>query len=136
MVRAAVGWPAVLICAALLPAVASGQDVKTSQNVSVTLRGIVSATYYAQDATFGLGNGQKAEFATAELVNPANGSRKWVHGGDVRNMRLSLGLAGPEISKGWRANATFEMDFFSSFPGATGTTSAGAFGDEQPQPRL
>ena len=137
MSRASGGWPAGLICLALLPLPALAQEVKTGAGIGITVHGIIGATYYAQDATFGLGNGQKAEFATAELRN-ASGSRKWVHGGDVRNARLTLLLAGPEISRNgkWRANATLEMDFFGSFPGATAATSGGAFGDEQPQPRL
>ena len=118
---------AVLSLAVIGPA--SAQDVNASQGITVNLRGILSATYFAQDADFGLGNGQKAQFVTAERD-------KWVHGGDVRNMRLTLGIGGPEISSGWRANATFEMDFFGAYVGATGATSGGAFGDEQPIPRL
>lgn len=50
--------------------------------------------------------------------------------GDVRNLRLTLGVNGPEVRHGWRANGTFEMDFFGAFVGA------GSFADEQPQPRL
>jgi hypothetical protein len=108
---------------------AFAQAVNANQNISINVRGILSATFFAQDADFGLGNGQKAEFVTAERS-------KWVHGGDVRNMRLTLGINGPEVKPGWRGNATFEMDFFGAIPGATGTTSSGAFGDEQPMPRL
>ena len=106
-----------------IPVSASAQNVTTSQNISITVRGILSGTLFAQDADFGLGNGQKAEFVTAERT-------KWVHGGDVRNARLTLGLTGPEIKTGWRGNATVELDFFGTFAGG------GSFGDEQPQPRL
>jgi hypothetical protein len=102
---------------------AVAQQVTAGQNISITLHGIFSGSLFAQDADFGTGNGQKAEFVTAER-------NKWVHGGDVRNMRLSLAIAGPEVRAGWRANATVEMDFFGAF------TGTGNFADEQPQPRL
>ncbi len=125
MRRIVVARLAVLVAfvVATLPAPASAQDVKTSQNISITIRGILSGTLFAQDADFGLGNGQQGEFVTAERD-------RWVHGGDVRNLRLGLGLAGPEIKTGWRGNANIEIDFFGAFAGG------GAFGDEQPQPRL
>ena len=112
-----------LAAVAVLSTPALAQDVKANQGISVTIRGILSGTFFAQDADFGLGNGQKAQYVTAER-------NKWVHGGDVRNMRLSLALAGPEVKPGWRGNATVELDFFGAF------ASGGAFGDEQPQPRL
>ncbi len=102
---------------------AVAQQVTTGQSISITLHGIFSGSLFAQDGDFGTGNGQKAEYVTAERSN-------WVHGGDVRNMRLSLAVAGPEIRPGWRANATVEMDFFGAF------AAGGNFGDEQPQPRL
>src|SRR5438046_2813659 len=54
----------------------------------------------------------------------------WIHGGDARNTRFTVALAGPEVTKGWRGNATAELDFFGTFAGT------GAFADEQPQPRL
>lgn len=101
----------------------TAQAVTTSQGISVTVRGILSGTLFAQDADFGLGNGQQGQFVTLERD-------KWVHGGDVRNMRLTLGLTGPEIKRGWRGNATVELDFFGAF------AAGGNFGDEQPQPRL
>lgn len=123
MLRRPVGWSLPLLALVLQTSPALGQDVKAGQDISITIHGILSGTLFAQDADFGLGNGQKAEFVTAERD-------KWVHGGDVRNMRLSLGLNGPAISGSWRANANFEMDFFGPF------ASGGAFGDEQPVPRL
>jgi hypothetical protein len=112
---------AVLSLTLAVPAVA--QQVTTSQNISISVRGIFSGTLYAQDANFGTGNGQKAQYVTGEVAD-------WFHGGDVRNMRLTLGLTGPEVKRGWRGNATVEMDFFGAF------TGAGNFADEQPQPRL
>ena len=121
-------WLAVVAVLAALavpiaPATAFAQDVKTTQGVTVTVHGIVDATFFAQDADFGLGTGQKANYVTLER-------RHWIHGGDARNTRLSVALAGPEIGNGWRGNATAELDFFGTFAGT------GAFADEQPQPRL
>jgi hypothetical protein len=118
-----------LLASIAAPPPTDAQQVATSQNISITVRGIFSGTLFAQDADFALGNGQKAEWVAAERD-------KWVHGGDVRNMRLTFGLTGPEIKRGWRGNATVELDFFGLFPGATATTSGGAFGDEQAVPRL
>ncbi len=112
-----------LTAVAALSTPALAQNVTTTQGVSITLRGIVDATFFAQDADFGLGTGQKANYVTLERAN-------WIHGGDARNTRLTVALAGPEVSKGWRGNATVELDFFGTFAGA------GAFADEQPQPRL
>ena len=113
-------WLAAVV---VLPVTALAQDVKTTQGVSITLRGILDATVFAQDADFGLGTGQRANYVLVERPH-------WINGGDARNTRLTLGLAGPEVSKGWRGNATVELDFFGAFNGV------GAFADEQPQPRL
>lgn len=101
------------------------QEVKAGGRETITLRGIVGASMYLQDANFGLGNGQKAQFVTEDLEDDA-----WWHGGDVRNVRLTLAFNGPEVVDDWRANAMVEMDFFGPF------SAGGAFGDEQPQPRL
>lgn len=100
-----------------------GQEVKLGGDASLTIRGILSATAFIQDARFGPGNGQQANFVQQELAG-------WWHGGDVRNMRLSFEFKGPQITEKWRANATFEADFFGGFNGA------GNFGDEQPLPRM
>lgn len=116
--------PAVSLIAFLLATTSlAAQAVTTSQGVSITVRGILSGTFFAQDADFGTGNGQKAQYVTAERD-------KWVHGGDVRNLRIGLGITGPEVKPGWRANANVELDFFGTFVGT------GSFADEQPQPRL
>jgi len=112
-----------LLC--LPAATLSGQrDVRIGSDATLTIGGILSATLFAQDARFGLGNGQQAEFTQTELAG-------WWHGGDVRNTRLTFGLRGPEIGHSdWRANATFEADFFGGFNGT------GNFSDEQPTPRI
>ena len=114
-------WLAAVV---VLPATALAQDVKTTQGVAITLRGIVDATVFAQDGDFGIGTGQRANYILVERPH-------WIHGGDARNTRLTVALAGPEVSKGWRGNATVELDFFGAFAGAPS-----AFADEQPQPRL
>ena len=92
-------------------------------DIGLTISGILSATMYTADAQFGLGNGQQSNFVMTELED-------WFHGGDVRNMRLTMKLSGPNFSGNWRANATVEGDLFGGFNGA------GNFGDEQPIPRL
>jgi hypothetical protein len=121
-----------LVVSVLSLAVASGAvraqereaGVRTgASDVSLTIRGILSATLFLQDARFGLGNGQQANFVQQELEG-------WWHGGDVRNMRLTFDFQGPQVMSSWRVNATFEADLFGGFNGA------GAFGDEQPVPRL
>ncbi|HXF95026.1 MAG TPA: hypothetical protein VNI61_02870 [Gemmatimonadales bacterium] len=123
MRRVPVGWLAPLLLVGSLAPPAAAQAVNTQQNQTITIRGILSGTLYAQDANFGLGNGQKAQFVATERDD-------WVFGGDVRNMRLTLGINGPEVGRGWRANGTFEIDFFGPFVGG------GNFSDEQPEPRL
>ena len=90
---------------------------------TLTFHGILSGTFYVQDAEFGLGNGQKAEFVVDTLG-------RWVHGADVRNARLGVGIGAGEVMKGWRASGNVEIDFFGGF------AAGGAFTSEQPQPRL
>jgi hypothetical protein len=112
-----------LAAVAFLSTPALAQNVTTSQGISISVRGIVNATFFAQDADFTLGTGQRAQVPLAER-------NRWVHGGDARNTRLTLGIAGPEVRRGWRGNATAELDFFGTFAGT------GAYADEAPQPRL
>ena len=87
------------------------QEVRLGSDASLTISGILSGTLFMQDARFGLGNGQQANFVQTELAD-------WWHGGDVRNTRLTFGFRGPRMGSGWRAGAT------------------GNFSDEQPTPRL
>lgn len=117
------GLSAILTLLCGLPAAA--QEVKPGGKETITIRGILSASFYMQDALFGLGNGQKAQYVNQELQEDS-----WWHGGDVRNMRLTLAFAGPTVSSNWKANGMFELDFFGPF------ASGGNFGDEQPLPRL
>jgi hypothetical protein len=91
---------------------------------TVTLKGFVSATTFLQDQAFGFGNGQNAEWAASDADTD-----QWFLGGDVRNTRLQLAIAGPML-KEWKTSGLIEMDFFGGFNGA------GAFSDEQATPRL
>jgi hypothetical protein len=120
-------WSAVtLLSVFLLPstAIRAQQEVRLGGDASLTIRGILSATVFAQDARFSLGNGQQAQFVQTELED-------WWHGGDVRSTRLTFGFRGPRIGEStWRTNATLEADFFGPFSGT------GNFADEQPTPRL
>src|SRR5947199_9334798 len=56
-------WLAAVV---VLPATALAQDVKTNQGISITLHGIVDATFFADDALFQLGGGQKANYVVAK----------------------------------------------------------------------
>jgi hypothetical protein len=103
--------------------VVAQQEVRLGSDASLTISGMLSGTLFMQDARFGLGNGQQANFVQTELES-------WWHGGDVRNTRLTLGFRGPRMQSGWRATATLEADFFGPFNGT------GNFADEQPIPRL
>lgn len=99
------------------------QSLQLGNDVSLSLSGIISASLYLSWARFGLGEGQQANFVASELEDG-------FHGADVRNTRLAARLTGPEFSGNWRASAVVEGDMFGGFNGA------GAFGDEQPVPRL
>ncbi len=98
--------------------------VSTANKGSLTVKGFVIASLYAQDANFAFGNGQSAEFPTGEYDTD-----KITYGGDVRNTRLTLDWKGPEVANGAKFGGLVEMDFFGGFTG-------GAFTDEQPNPRL
>ena len=107
-----------------LPAPPPAPTVSTANKGSLTVKGFVIASLYAQDANFAFGNGQSAEFPTGEYSTD-----KWTYGGDVRNTRLTLDWKGPEVANGAKFGGLVEMDFFGGFAG-------GGFTDEQPNPRL
>lgn len=98
--------------------------VNTANKGTLTVKGFVIASLYAQDANFAFGNGQNAEFPTGEYATD-----EITYGGDVRNTRLTLDWKGPEVANGAKFGGLVEMDFFGGFAG-------GAFTDEQPNPRL
>jgi hypothetical protein len=109
--------------AAVIPL--SAQD-PAPERPTVTLRGFVSATAFLQDHAFGFGNGQNALWASYAHSD----ADPWFLGGDVRNTRIGMGIAGPTIYGGWTTGGNIEVDFFGGFPG-TGMTA-----DEQPLLRL
>lgn len=103
---------------------ASSQDVRTGEAERLTISGLVGATLFTQDELFGPGNGQNAQWVDLDDIG------RWWLGGDVRNTRLLLEIAGPRIGRRWRTGGTVEADFFGGHPGT------GAYVAEQPQPRL
>ncbi len=123
----AAGPAATAASSAAAPAPAQPIKIMLGGKESLTIKGFLSATYYAQDASFdgGFGNGQNAEWPTANYP-----SAKWFNGGDLRNTRLIMAFDGPETADGWKMGAYVEGDFFGGFNGA------GAFSQQQATPRL
>jgi len=124
-VRSSVVAALVLIVAATMSAQAT---FSLGGAGTLTLKGFVSFTAFAQDQNFNFGNGQNAEFP----VPPNCEVDCWFGGGDIRNTRLTLVFDGPKIIGAWKAGATVEMDFFGGFGGSANS----AFIDQQPVPRL
>jgi len=87
------------------PAPPPAPTVSTANKGSLTVKGFVIASLYAQDANFAFGNGQSAEFPTGEYSTD-----KWTYGGDVRNTRLTLDWKGPEVANGAKFGGLVEMD--------------------------
>jgi hypothetical protein len=106
--------------------IASAQTVMTGNKGTLTVKGFISATAFAQNQSFTFGNGQNAEFPSPpELSND-----RWFLGGDVRNTRITLSFDGPEVENAPKFGGGIEIDFFGGFNGT------GAFSDEQATPRL
>ena len=124
--RSKVRSTVVAACAALWAAAVSAQTVQLGPGSSLTFKGFISATAFAQDNNFTFGNGQNAEWPTP----PETTTDRWFGGADVRNTRLTMAFDGPKVVGEWRVNATLEMDFFGGF------TATGAFNGQQPNPRL
>jgi hypothetical protein len=112
--------------------------------------GWVSASMYYQDQVFAGGQGQGLLYSAAAPnaqapCEPFTGvfacggatatggtatKSGSIMSGDLRNSRFSFSMAGPKVFDGAaQPRAYMEFDFF-------GVTSAGAFGAEQPHPRL
>jgi hypothetical protein len=125
--RFAIRSTAVVACLVLLAATASAQATLNIGGAgSLTLKGFVSFTAFAQDQQFTFGNGQNAEFP-----NPPNCKTDcWFGGGDVRQTRLTMVFNGPNVVGNWKVNATIETDFFG------GNNGTGAFSGQQEIPRL
>src|SRR5687768_13522558 len=60
---------AVLIAGPLQINPLSAQEVKPGERANITIRGIVGASFFVQDALFGLGNGQKAQYVQDDLAD-------------------------------------------------------------------
>lgn len=118
--------PIVLAALALLAPLAAGAAAQEAARPTLSFRGFISATAFVQDQSFGFGNGENAEWASSGTSTVD----QWFLGGDVRNTRLTMDVAVPELGGGWTAGGMVEVDFFGGFDGA------GPFNDEQPQPRL
>lgn len=115
--------PAPVAAAQPAPAPVPAPTVSTANKGSLTVKGFVVASLYAQDAAFAFGNGQNAEFVTSEYSTD-----EYTIGGDVRSTRLTLDWQGPNVGDA-KVGGLLELDFFGGF-------GAGAFTDEQPVPRL
>ena len=116
----------IAVCGVLFAAAAFPQVVQVGKDMSLTFKGFISATAFAQDQNFGFGNGQNAEYP----IPGETQKDRWFGGGDVRNTRLTMVFDGPKVAGDWKAGATLEMDFFGGFNGT------GAFSGQQPNPRL
>lgn len=124
--RSTIRSTVVAACAALWAAAVSAQTVQLGPGASLTFKGFISATAFAQNQNFTFGNGQNAEFPAP----PETTTDRWFGGGDVRNTRLTMVFDGPKVVSDWKVNATLEMDFFG------GNNGVGAFSGQQPNPRL
>ena len=110
----------------LCVATASRAQVEPGNKGKLTVRGFVSATLFAQDAPFVFGDGQNAEFPAATRDK---GDDRWFLDGDVRNTRLNLTYAGPELANLPKLGAALELDFFAGF-------FPGGFQNAQAVPRI
>lgn len=116
-----------VLCLLLAASAARGQQtVSLGGKGTLTFSGFVSATFFAQNQSFTFGNGQNAEFPNP----PELKTDRWLLSGDVRNTRLTMTFAGPEVENAPKFGGGVEMDFFGGFNGT------GAFSDEQATPRL
>ena len=105
---------------------ASAQTVSLGPNASLTFKGFISATAFAQDQNFAFGNGQNAEYT----IPPETTVDRWFGGGDIRNTRLTMVFDGPKVIGSFKVAGQIEMDFFG------GDNGTGAFSWSQPIPRL
>lgn len=109
----------------LVPRMAA-QNVTVGDDESLTIKGFINVSLFAQDQKFAFGNGTNAEFPAPPEVE----TDPWILDGDVRNSRLTLAWGGPKLENEWKINGVMEIDFHGGFNGTT------AFSDEQPTPRL
>ena len=95
----------VTACIFLVAAALSAQaTVSLGGAGTLTLKGFISATAFAQDQNTVFGNGQNAEF-------PAGAQCEvdcWFGGGDIRNTRLTLAFDGPKLFGDWKGGGTVD----------------------------
>jgi hypothetical protein len=108
------------------PIAVMAQNVQTGGDEQLAIKGMIIASFFAQNQDFSFGNGQNAEFPSG----PQFTTDKWFLDGDVRNTRLTMLFTGPEVEEHFKLGGALEIDFFGGFSGT------GAFSDEQPTPRL
>jgi hypothetical protein len=101
------------------------QNVATGGKESLVLKGFLSTSLFAQNQSFGFGNGQNAEW-----VESKNTRNNWFYAGDIRNTRLTMVFNGPDITGNWKLGGVLELDAFGGFNGT------GPFSPEQPLPRI
>lgn len=101
-------------------------DVKSGGEEIIKIHGFVSATFYAQDRSFGFSNGQQALFPLPDTSGPD----PWFLDGDVRNTRLTLSFGDLKVTDTFKVGGTLEVDFFGGYNGS------GAFSKQQPMLRL
>jgi hypothetical protein len=131
-----------LVLALAAPSVRAADE--TPSPWKFEFHGWVTASMYYQDQTFNNGQGQGLTYSAPSPSNSApcvaTGSfvctgvgaaiKKGTDvSGDVRNSRFAFSMAGPKVFGGAQPRAYLEFDFF-------GQNGAGAFGTEQPLPRL
>ncbi len=127
--RSGVRSTVILAFTFLVSAIASAQaTVQMGGAGSLTVKGFISATAFAQDQNMAFGNGQNAEWPTGADCKVDC----WFGGGDIRNTRLTLVFDGPKVIGDWKVGGTVEMDFFGGF----GSSTNSSFVDQQPVPRL
>lgn len=114
------------ICILLVAGPASAQNVTVGDDQTLSIKGFINVSLFAQDQRFAFGNGTNAQFP----VPPQTEVDEWILDGDVRNTRLTLAWGGPKLENEMKINGVIEMDFHGGFNGT------GAFSDEQPTPRL
>lgn len=117
---------AAAVCLLIWPAAGLAQNVTTGGDETLTIKGFIIASLFAQNQNFAFGNGQSAEFPVGSEFS----TDEWFLDGDVRNSRITLVFNGPEVENHFKLGGVLELDFFGGFNGA------GAFSDEQQTPRL
>jgi hypothetical protein len=110
---------------------ASAQEPKS--DFVFAFHGILGGSLYAQDSILAPGNGAQSWFVARQFGsnNCTAGSRcpTLLVGGDVRQSRFSLALAGPKVFHGATPRAYVEVDF-------SNNAGPGGFGDVSLLPRL